>query len=140
MVFDVGKLGVASTVLVWLAAGRVWDLWSGTPSLNSVQRNSQALHVGRYLGACAALGIPAGEHSPYDSVFWKRPLRSWLMQRWSFSHVVFCAGGGRFRKRTGMIFIHCGTPSYRSLHCRSAHRVCIFTGLPHHHLEKLQTK
>ena len=26
--------------------------------------------------ACVALGIPADEHSPYDSVPWKRPLRS----------------------------------------------------------------
>ena len=29
---------MASTVLGWLAAGRVWGLWCGTPSLNSVHR------------------------------------------------------------------------------------------------------
>ena len=102
---DVGQPGVVSTVLGWLAAGRVLGLWSGTPSLNSVQRNSQALHVGRFLRACAALGIPAGEHSPYESALWKRPLRFRLIQSWSFSHVDFCAGGGRFRK-THCFVIH----------------------------------
>ena len=110
-----GQPGVASTVLVWLAAGRFLGLCSGTPSLNSVQRISQILHVRRFLRACAALRILAGEHSPFDSVLWKRPLRSRLMQRSSFSHVDFCTGGGRFRKRTAMFFIHCGTPSCRSL-------------------------
>ena len=72
--FDVGQPGVASTVLKWLAAGRVLGLWSGTPSLNSVQRNSQVLHAGRFLCACAALGISAGEHSPFDSSLRTRPL------------------------------------------------------------------
>ena len=38
--FDVGQPGVASTVLGWRAAGRVLGLWSVTPSLDSVQRNS----------------------------------------------------------------------------------------------------
>ena len=129
--------GVASTVLGWLAAGRVLGLWSGTPSLNnSAQRKSQVLHVGRFLRACAALGIPAGEHSSFDSVPVEAPLRS-RVQRWSFSHVDFCAGGGRFRKRTGMLFIHCGTPSCRSLQCRSTHRVCTFTGPHHQHGENL---
>ena len=70
-----------------------------------------------FLRACAALGIPAGEHSPYDSVLWKRLLRCRLIQSWSFSHVDFCADGGRFRKRTALLFIHCGTPSCRSLQC-----------------------
>ena len=46
------------------------------------------------------------------------------MQRGSFLHFNFCAGGGRFRKRIGMSFIHCGTPSCRYLQRRSAHRVC----------------
>ena len=36
--FDAGLSKVASTVLGWLAAGRVWGLWCGTPSLNSVHR------------------------------------------------------------------------------------------------------
>ena len=86
------------------------------------------VHVGRFLRACAALGIPAGEHSPFDSSLRKRPLRSRLMQRWSFVHVDFCADGARFRKRTGMLFIHCGTPSCRHVQRRSAHRVCTFIG------------
>ena len=38
-----------------------------------------------------------------------------------------------FEKRTGVLFIHCGTTSCRSLQCRSAHNVCTFTGLPHRH-------
>ena len=115
--FDVGQSGVASTVLVWLAAGRVCG---------------EVIHVGRFLRACAALGIPAGEHSSCDTSLWTRPLRYRLMQRWSFSHVDFCAGGARFRKRIGVLFIHCSTPSCRSGQCRSAHNVCTFTG-PHQH-------
>ena len=86
LAFGVGQPGVASTVLEWLAAGRVWGQWSGTPSLNSAQRNSQALHVGRFLRACAALGNPAGEHSP---------LCSRLMQRWSG---FLCRRGKNSRK------------------------------------------
>ena len=66
--------------------------------------------------------------APCDSSLWTRPLRYRLMQ-----HVEFCAGGGRFRKRTGMLYIHCGTPPCRSLQCRSTHRICTFTGLPHQH-------
>ena len=95
--------------------------------------------IGRFLRPCAALGILAGGHSPFDSVLWECPLRSRLIQTWSFSHVDFCSGGGRFRKRTGMLFIHCGTPSCRSLQCRSVYIV-------HPHwsttpaLEKFQTK
>ena len=34
---------------------------------------------------------------------------------------------------TGLLFVHCGQPSCRSLQCRSAHRVCTFNGLPHLH-------
>ena len=83
--------------------------------------------MGRFLRACAALGIPTGEHSPFDSAMWTRPLRCHLRQRWSFSHVDFCASGGRFRKTTWVLFIHCGTPSCRSLECRVAHNVCTFT-------------
>ena len=47
--FDVGHSGVISTVLGWLTADQVLGLWSGTLSLNSVQRNSQALYVDRIL-------------------------------------------------------------------------------------------
>ena len=54
---------------------------------------------------------PAGEHSPFDSSLWTRLLRCRLMRRWSFSHVEFCAGSGRFRKRTGVLCIHSGAPS-----------------------------
>ena len=36
--FDVGQSKVTSTVLGWLAAGRVWGLWCGIPSLSSVHR------------------------------------------------------------------------------------------------------
>ena len=64
--FDVGQSAVTSTVLELLAVGRVLGLWSGTPSLASVQRNSQVLQVDRFLRACAALGVPTGEHSPFD--------------------------------------------------------------------------
>ena len=89
--FDVGQLGVASTVLVWLAAGRAWG---------------EVIHVGRFLRACAALGIPAGEHSSCDTSLWTRPLRYRWMQRWSFSHVDFCVGV-RFRKGVGVLFSLC---------------------------------
>ena len=65
--------------------------------------------------ACTALGIRAGEHSSFDSSLWTRPLRYRLMQRWSFSHVDYYAGGARFRKRTGILLTHYGTPSCRSL-------------------------
>ena len=103
----------------------VWSLWCGTPSMNSAQRRSEVHHVGRFLCACAALGIPANEHSPFVSAMWTRP--------WSFSHIDFCAGGRRFRKAHWCLIIHCGTPSCQSLQCRSAYKVCTFTGLPHRH-------
>ena len=37
-------------------------------------------------------------NNPFSSSLWTRPLRYRLMRRWSFSHVDFCAGGGRFLK------------------------------------------
>ena len=115
---------------VGLRQAEFLGLWCGTPSLDSVQRNCQVVHVGRFLLAGAAIGVLAG---PFDSVLWKCPLRSRSMRRWSFAHVAFCAGGGRFQERTGMFFIHCCTPSCRYPQCRSAHRACTFTGLPHLH-------
>ena len=50
-----------------------------------MQRNVQVLHVGGFLRACAALGIPAGEHSPFESFLWKRR-------------------GGRFRRTHWYVF------------------------------------
>ena len=120
-------------MLGWLAVGRVWSLWFGTPWLNSAQRHSQVHHVGRFLRACAPLGIPAGEESPFDSAMWMHPLRCRLRQRWSFSHIDFSAGGGRPRKRTVVSFNHCGTPPCRSLQCRSSHNMCTFKRLTHRH-------
>ena len=67
-------------------------MWCGTPSLDQ---------VGRFFRACAAFGIPAGEHSLLS-----------------------------FPRRTGLLFIHSGTPC-RYLQCRSTRRVCTFTGPPH---------
>ena len=55
---------------------RVLGMWCGTPSLDSVQRSSQVLQVGRFSRACAAFRIPAGEHNPFVSSLWKRPLLS----------------------------------------------------------------
>ena len=128
-------------MLEWHVAGRFLGMWCGTPSLDSVQRNVQVLHVGCFLRACAALGIPAGEHSPFDSFLWKRPLFYRLMQRWNCLHVDFCAGGGRFRIRSGMLFIHCGTPpSCRYLHCHFAFVVRTFAGVPHQHWKNLDKK
>ena len=49
--FGIGQPGVASRVLLWLAAGRVLGMWCGTPSLDFVQRNAQVLEVGRFLRA-----------------------------------------------------------------------------------------
>ena len=60
-------------------------------------------------------------------------------RRWTtwccLESVGVACGGGRFCKRTGVLFIHCGTPSCRCLLSRSAHRVCTFAGLPHQHWE-----
>ena len=60
-------------------------------------------------------------------------------RRWTtwcgLESVGVACGGGRFCKRTGMLFSHCGTPSCRYLQCRFAHRVCTFAGLPHQHGE-----
>ena len=57
---------MASIVLGWLAAGHVWGLRCGFPSLNSAQQHSQEHHVGRFYRVCAVLGMTS-EHCPFDS-------------------------------------------------------------------------
>ena len=89
----------------------------------------------KLVGSCVL--VQRSESRQVNTAPWTQfcgsPLQCRLTQRWSLLHVDFCAAGGRFRKRTGMFFIHFGAPSCRNLQCRSADRVYTFTGLPHQH-------
>ena len=99
--------GVASKVL-GVACGRPrfrYVVWNAIAGLCAT---CQILQVCRFLRGCAVFGIPAGERSPRDLFLWKRPLRSRLID--------FCAGGGRFRKRTSMLFSFTMSFCPQSLH------------------------
>ena len=43
----------------------------------------------------------------------------------------FCVDGGPFRKRTRLLFLHCGSPDAARLQCHASGGVCSFTGRPH---------
>ena len=61
-----------------------------------------------------------------------------LFEKWPLVFVDFCAGGSPFRKRTRLLFIHCGNPDPAWLRCQGKQGCCSFSEKKHLHISGRQ--
>ncbi|CAK0806514.1 unnamed protein product, partial [Prorocentrum cordatum] len=89
--------------------------YRGLPDLSASHRaqvreaNSLIDSGGRLQQLAWDLGICCGEENPQTSILWCFPSRRRALARGSVVDVDFCAAGGPMRKRTKLVFQHCGT-------------------------------
>ena len=96
------------------------------PKLKEKVRMANTLidNAARLLLMAASLGIPCGEENPHTSILWYFACRHKLLQRWPAVYVDFCSSGGPARKRTRLLFIHCGKPDASRLQCHTRGGIC----------------
>ncbi|CAK0813159.1 unnamed protein product, partial [Prorocentrum cordatum] len=88
--------------------------YRGLPDLSARHRaqvrdaNSLIDSGGRLQQLAWDLGICCGEENPQTSILWCFPSRRRALARGSAVDVDFCAAGGPLRKRTKLVFQHCG--------------------------------
>ena len=111
----------------------------GLPNLTSEQQRQVTVanrcidHSGLILDCASALGICGGEENPQSSILWWFRSRQRLLARFPACIVDFCAGGSSFRKRTKLLFLHCGTPCSDHLRCHGTQGRCEFSNKLHSH-------
>ena len=114
--------------------------YRGLPDLSASHRaqvreaNSLIDSGGRLQQLAWDLGICCGEENPQTSILWCFPSRRRALARGSVVDVDFCAAGGPMRKRTKLVFQHCGTVEAPHLRCHGRGGLCSFTGRKHVHI------
>ena len=96
-----------------------------------LKANTLIDHAGQILQQARMLGIPCGEEFPHTSFLWIFRSRTNLFKRWAAPYIDFCSSQGRIRKRTRLVFVHCGDPAVQHMQCSLRNDRCKFTGLPH---------